>query len=653
MCAKLQYSNNDNTCNNEIFVYLIQAHNIFGRQWISRFFATKIRSPEGLITLIECIDCVDVKDKFGLTPLHYLCQMTSNTLPILNLLMSMKVNVNCQDDYGSTPLHHCVHFQNHVAMECLLNAGASLDIRDRGGKTVIDRAILEGGHAILQLLNLSFPVPLGVSDERINCLLPLCCDLWVHPGVKYIDQSTIEINVDDVDGWLSKYSVCQHNADFILHKAIPLLRTDQERTRLEAEEASSLFTDVLTVLERTARRMEKLNPLFRSDVIAGGSVAEFTKIGSLDEMDFLFCLTLISDKVEIEEPVSEVERGYVRLNPNLNSSGLKEFVNKDGYVSRCALSEKFHNLFEEAFFDKSTFENSRIYALEGTLNSDMFRFNIGQLRATWYGMNWKGQDICVDIVPALQKKGWRSKYLLEDMRVVDQSVLDNSCLLIMEMPYFDSPVEDDRQREKIKELFTISFARTEHSILRALPPVIRDGYRIAKSVLKLCPRLKKIGDSARCLDYLIQLNPGPSDRDRKSTMIENGQFCFLPNVQQTFASYDLKTALLHMLHDKEIKIEIPNDFDVKSWNESTHCLARVNAYNPNVLESLMWAKHIFHKLKYFILYQKNKNQSYFFPFKARPCQNDKERISFDIKNKYCKIALRLLDGIEIRANKDE
>ena len=98
------------------------------------------------IVMDQIID-VDAKDKFGLTLLHFVCQNSDGmrTLPILNLLMKMTVNVNCQDDYGATPLHHRVHFQNHVAMECLLNAGARLDIKDRGGKTVIDCALMEGG----------------------------------------------------------------------------------------------------------------------------------------------------------------------------------------------------------------------------------------------------------------------------------------------------------------------------------------------------------------------------------------------------------------------------------------------------------------------------------------------------------------------------
>ena len=78
------------------------------------------------------------------------------------------------------------------------------------------------------------------------------------------------------------------------------------------------------------------------------------------------------------------------------------------------------------------------------------------------------------------------------MKIVDQSVVDYSCFLIMQLldttPY---DIEDEQLHKKNNELFTISFARTEHSIVRNLPPVIRDGYRIAKSVLELCPCLKR------------------------------------------------------------------------------------------------------------------------------------------------------------------
>ena len=264
------------------------------------------------------------------------------------------------------------------------------------------------GHTILQLLNLPPPIPFGASDERINCLHLLCCVRENHSRVKYIDENKIEINFDHVDDWLSKYSVCQHNADFILHKAIPLLKSNQELTRFEAKEASRICIDVFTVLERTAARIEELNTLFKSVVIAGGSVAELTKIGPIDEMDFVFCLTSISEMVEIEEPVSDEERGHARLKP-MNSSELKDFLDEDRYVRRSELTEKFHNLFGEAFLHRSTFENTRIFALDGTGDDGSFRFNIEQVQIIWYGHIWKGLEINVDIVPALQKEGMEKR----------------------------------------------------------------------------------------------------------------------------------------------------------------------------------------------------------------------------------------------------
>ena len=596
----------------------------------------------------------NAKDKFGLTLLHLVCQNPDDgtmSLPILNRLMSMRVDVNCQDDYGSTPLHHCVHFQNHVAMKYLINVGASLDIRDRGGKTVIDLAIMEGEHTILQLLNLPYPVPLGVSDERINCLLPSCCERGNQSRVKLNGENKIKINFDHLDDWLSKYSVCQHNANFILHKAIPSLQNNQELTRLKAEEASKIFIDVLTVLQRTAVRIEELNPLFKSVVIAGGSVAELTKIGPIDELDFVFCLTSISEIVEIEEPVSDDEKGHVRLKP-ANLPDLGEFVDADGYVRRSELSEKFHNLFGEAFLHKSTFENTRLFSLEGTVDNGHYLFNIGQLQIIWYGHIWKQLSITVDIVPTLQKKRWRSAYLLEDMKVVDQSVVNDGCLLILKLPNTLYDVEDEQLHKKNNELFRISFALTEHSILRNLPPVIRDGYRIAKSVSELCPHLRKIWNPERCPDEFISTNPLNEHQWRDMRYIENGIFWFSPKVHEAFASYDLKTALLHVLHDERIKTDTSGDFDVESWNEIiTRHLTHGDTHDPNVSESLVWAKRIFSKLKCFILNQRHHNHSYFLAMKESPSENDRTRMNVALKDAYCKIVLRLLDDIEVRMGK--
>jgi len=82
---------------------------------------------------------VDVRDKWGNTPIHYACELGHTD--VVRLLLKRGADVNECDEISWTPLHvACEHgYANLVRL--LLERGAETDTRTKSGSTPLDRAL--------------------------------------------------------------------------------------------------------------------------------------------------------------------------------------------------------------------------------------------------------------------------------------------------------------------------------------------------------------------------------------------------------------------------------------------------------------------------------------------------------------------------------
>lgn len=93
---------------------------------------------------------VDAKDKtrFANTPLHLAVIRQFNVTPFVKLLLDYHANVNMKNNYGYTPLHYLVTYNNNSAerdavAQMLINAGADPFIKNNKGRSSIDQARLK------------------------------------------------------------------------------------------------------------------------------------------------------------------------------------------------------------------------------------------------------------------------------------------------------------------------------------------------------------------------------------------------------------------------------------------------------------------------------------------------------------------------------
>ncbi len=97
---------------------------------------------------------LNAQDTVGRTALHHATQ-SGDLGPVMALIKDPRVNINAQDINGTTPLQLAVLHQQKECVLALLNAGASVKIKDNSGFTVVDIARMNENHEIITILSQS------------------------------------------------------------------------------------------------------------------------------------------------------------------------------------------------------------------------------------------------------------------------------------------------------------------------------------------------------------------------------------------------------------------------------------------------------------------------------------------------------------------
>ena len=103
------------------------------------------------------------------TPMHWCARNTH--LLCMRMLRRAKAKVDCENEFGQTPLHLCVMVtaapnkreKQFKMVKYLIKQGASINARDKGGYSGIDYAAMSGDQEMSELL-----LSLGAKVERTN-----------------------------------------------------------------------------------------------------------------------------------------------------------------------------------------------------------------------------------------------------------------------------------------------------------------------------------------------------------------------------------------------------------------------------------------------------------------------------------------------------
>lgn len=110
---------------------------------------------------------IDLGDVAEITALQHSLQDMNPAVPCAKVLLELGADVNHQDRYGSTAMHGNCMSGNLEALECLLQAGASIDIAEADGITA-RKMRMQCGPAVVQMIQNHMNMRDGIQKEKLK-----------------------------------------------------------------------------------------------------------------------------------------------------------------------------------------------------------------------------------------------------------------------------------------------------------------------------------------------------------------------------------------------------------------------------------------------------------------------------------------------------
>lgn len=422
-----------------------------------------------------------VRDIFGRSPIIFvdlyspedspqngvfIKDFASQRQPLYKLFLENGVSVHAKDKFGSSLLHYAAWYGNPEMAKTLIKHGVTRNVADTNGITPADLAWRVGNYELCNFLS-DQPNDAEFKDpvkRHYNNLLVF------HEDVTNITEILHEI----VD--------FQENPAELLKN---LINSPRMGIVFKESEAHEVKKEVLELMNKIAILISTTDPTFRCTVYPSGSSEDGSKIGNVNEFDFVFCLDYFSEECMPYQKEEMMNTGFaeLKLKSFHESHPLAKYL-ADGLVLESYLAgDTFKDLFTEVVYNPHTWKEN-IFYFDGMLNCPMDKPFLN-MEVQWCGPEMKSIDISIDVVPAVRFSRW----LLKEMEnrnpdlVTQREFIIDECFLL-----FQTPVE--RVKENRKYLRISQFS-SELKYLKSLPGVYLESYAAAKIIMNdiFCPRL--------------------------------------------------------------------------------------------------------------------------------------------------------------------
>ena len=459
-----------------------------------------------------------MKNFFGLTPLHVFIQnVEDEEIQILDFLLSKlpKKVINEGDITGKTPLHYTVERSTNLFCERLLSNGAVVNIRDKNWCTPLHCAIRKnikmfellfqyGGNAnlidchgdqmivyaaassnleIFRLLLQDKDVS-EMTENRLVHIAYLNDNRKVFQSLSLAADTSCTLEYNSM-GRLDKETEFEFPRTWVNQAIAAVKKNRQEKNISQMKkffdleqarqfENCQILDDVTTLIFRISEKVTQSDPQLRFSPVLSGSCSEGTKIGILDEVDFLCQLKFLSE-LDITAHSDVIFPAFYQLqvdsnNHHVDLSLLKQFKGIT-LLSSEAVGKRFTFAVFKAFSDAKIWENLHL-SLGFT---EIFEQRISCINLLWTGRDFKLKEISIDLVPTitvnlLQELPKRANKLLEKLQL--QHLLQES-LFVCKMNKKDSEGHSNT-------FWRVSHSLIETNIFKSLPHSVRDGYKLVK-----------------------------------------------------------------------------------------------------------------------------------------------------------------------------
>ena len=450
--------------------------------------------------------------------LEILEQDVKQQLAIAKYLLSMRSDINLKDINGMTPLMTAARKNLLASVSFIIENGGSVNEADKCGRTALHHCILAATkhNNFIAVLNLLLEANINVTKRDHN-----------GHTADYYTVFLDEIRRQKVSQYLTLYD---KNSSFKF-KNRQWLKFQEEKKRFEDfftisesssssfkklhfEEKKKLLKDLLytpgvgtveTIAEST-KLQDQINRLmqqfcnalsssdshFKYKILSSGSVSEGTKIGLLDEYDYLLVVENLLDFVPREG--DDTDTGFVNL--RYVGQDKMHFLVTVGYFDTLKFTTYFHKNAFDVLGNLETLKESNMYIItknygnegspERLQNSASFIIFL-----KYYSQHFGETDLSIDLVPAfLFPKEWWPKNNKNSSLISVLKNEQNFCALLTK-----SKSDSLNDLNKLR----ISTSLIETRIIRSLPSFMRNAYMIMKT-LKEISKDDEFGFYRYCMD---------------------------------------------------------------------------------------------------------------------------------------------------------
>lgn len=214
----------------EIVKYLIENKNIdvntIGQNRMSALHYAAINGNEKLLAFL-CVKGanINIKDKFGRTPLLLACK--SGNIRIVNILLKLKAKINLPDTSNNTPLHYACAFGYLEIVSTLLDEGADINSMNSWKTTPLELTLLKNHYGVLKfILNNNKDINIDSKfDSGETLLLNFISNITNKSleGVKYIVQEkNANLNITNTNKISALHLLCKFNFNSFLSNFYPV-----------------------------------------------------------------------------------------------------------------------------------------------------------------------------------------------------------------------------------------------------------------------------------------------------------------------------------------------------------------------------------------------------------------------------------------------
>lgn len=190
------------------------------------------KSPESILNECDDNEVTEVGDHpkhvLGQTAGHWCVGLGQSHLKMLKRLIELGASPNAKDKGGETLLMRAVEFKNEEALELLLTTNPSalrLDVSDKGGMTMLHWAIRYNNEPLAKrLVQMGADVSLEDSNKNTAMLMAL------RAAMPHLLESVLEV----VDPFAIQSAPCHNGSQVLLDRIEWLPFADSEPLRAEA-----------------------------------------------------------------------------------------------------------------------------------------------------------------------------------------------------------------------------------------------------------------------------------------------------------------------------------------------------------------------------------------------------------------------------------